>query len=285
MQIQISVNDCTFKTVAGLVKGAEVRTLANIPPEEHLVINRLHALDIPVKDSDYLVLTGGEQLVTGRNGHMLPDNPCLGKPITITVNDNAFELKHAKLTLAELRELAGADTTDGVFLEMAHSADEPLANVEHLVVQDGDAFITVPCGNVGDHNPTGARILHDVHHDLQQLQQHYPSAEIHPDGAGHLVVIRGIRLPAHWSSETIDMLFPVPQQYPQAALDMFWVSPGLSLKDGRQPENAASFSRQYLGMSWQGFSWHYMAPNQWLPGKCNLLSHLRFSLSRLHQNR
>ena len=285
MQISISVDGCTLKTAAGLVKGAELRTLANIPPDEHLVINRAHALDVPVKDSDYLVLTGDEQLVTGRNSHMLPDNPCLGKPITITVNDTPFELKHAKVTLADLRELAGADATDGVFLEMPQSADEPLANVERLVVQDGDAFITVPCGNVGDHNTTGVGVLHDVHHDFQQLQQHYPSAEIHPDGAGHLVVIRGVPLPTHWSSETVDMLFPVSNLYPQTALDMFWVSPKLSLKDGRQPENAVSFDRQYLGGTWQGFSWHYPPANPWMPGKNNLLSHLRFSLSRLHQNR
>ncbi len=75
----------------------------------------------------------------------------------------------------------------------------------------------------------------------------------------------------------------VPQGYPLAALDMFWVTPGLALADGRQPQNA-DLLETYAGRTWQRFSWHYPSGHRWNPATDGILSHLRFARLRLGQD-
>lgn len=102
------------------------------------------------------------------------------------------------------------------------------------------------------------------------------------DGTRRLVIARGQELPAHWNRRSTDILLQVPQGYPLAALDMFWVTPGLALADGRQPQNADQLET-YAGRTWQRFSWHYPPGHRWNPATDGILSHLRFARVRLGQ--
>ena len=63
---------------------------------------------------------------------------------------------------------------------------------------------------------------------------------------------------------------------------MFWVTPGLALADGRQPQNADQLET-YAARTWQRFSWHYPPGHRWNPATDGILSHLRFARVRLGQ--
>src|SRR6266566_386531 len=67
--------------------------------------------------------------------------------------------------------------------------------------------------------------------------------------------------PGIWSKDKVDLLVVATPAYPNAKMDMFWVTPGLQLKDGRSPE-AASSMENHCGKEWQRFSWH---PLSWNP--------------------
>lgn len=264
----------------GLITVSDLKKYYSTNSEEYLVIMRPNAIDIPLDDYDALVITGDEEFAVGRLSHKLPNNDgCLGgKIIHITVNGIRHAINKAKITIEHLRQLAGAGATDGVFAEIPNRADEPLHHVHTVVVQDGDAFITVPCGNVGD-------IPNDslLERDLQILKQQYPNAYLQTDVGQSLVVIPNVKIPNHWNVSHVDILFPIISPYPYAALDMFWVGTPLRLANGVMPANAQGHDRHYLGKNWQGFSWHYSQP--WVPNRDNLLSHLRFALVRLGQDR
>jgi hypothetical protein len=118
--------------------------------------------------------------------------------------------------------------------------------------------------------------------DVQYLRDRHDAVEVIEEGARTLIIVREIELPLHWNQRTTDLLIQVPQGYPLAALDMFWVTPGLVLSDGRQPQNADQMEA-YAGRVWQRFSWHYPPEYQWNPTRDGILSHMRFARSRLSQ--
>lgn len=281
MTFTINIDGSSIQIPAGLISGQKLRELTNINEDQHLVINRANAIDIPIENSDHLIITGDENFVVGRNDHQLPDDPCLRNPICITVNGKEEQLTHPKISISDLRALAGSGASDGVFAEMANSADEPLGNIQRLIIQDKDAFITVPCGNVGD--TSSSAVIKSLEDDLLDLQCQYPNSLLHQDGSNLGLIIHDVPLPEHWSESKVDVLFQIVGNYPFTGLDMFYVSPELRLRDGKVPQ-ATQGKLNFTGRIWQRFSWHYTSPNVWRPGVSNLVSHLRFSLARLQQN-
>jgi len=55
---------------------------------------------------------------------------------------------------------------------------------------------------------------------------------------------------------SVELLIRIPSQYPQAKLDMFWVSPTLRIKDSAAYPNRADHFENHLGRKWQRFSRH-----------------------------
>lgn len=92
-------------------------------------------------------------------------------------------------------------------------------------------------------------------------------------GSDRLLVIRDVRLaPGKYDREVADVLFRIPAGFPTALLDMYWVSPILTLKNGGAP--AASTDRAtHENRVWQRFSRHL--PNgRWRPGADSLKTYL-----------
>lgn len=62
----------------------------------------------------------------------------------------------------------------------------------------------------------------------------------------------------------VDVLLRIPEAYPHAAPDMFWIHPFVVLASSNaRPGNADQFET-YHGKSWQRFSWHIVG-NKWRP--------------------
>lgn len=62
----------------------------------------------------------------------------------------------------------------------------------------------------------------------------------------------------------VNILLRIPEAYPHATPDMFWVLPVVNLaKTGARPA-AAEQMENYHGRTWQRFSWH-IAGGKWRP--------------------
>jgi hypothetical protein len=161
-------------------------------------------------------------------------------------------------------------------LDLRGLADEILPPEGRLILSRHDEFLTVPCGNVG------LQML--VEQQLEEVRQHFPLARFEQmPQPGCYLVVPEFPVPNHWDRNSKTLMVMVPNGFPLAALDMFWVSPHLRLRDGREAQAANCFEL-HLGESWQRFSWHYSGPLGWRPGQSSLLSHLRFASTRLQQS-
>lgn len=79
-----------------------------------------------------------------------------------------------------------------------------------------------------------------------------------------------------WNYDKVNLLVVTHPTYPNAKMDMFWVNPPLSLKNGAQPKATSSESK--CNKSWQRFSWHV---NTWNPAHDNLITYLDVVKDRL----
>ena len=115
--------------------------------------------------------------------------------------------------------------------------------------------------------------------DLMALESRGFIFQRHPQPNGWtFVVFEGYPLPLGYNRSQSDLRVKVPPPYPMAALDMFWMDPGLRLANGGLPANTCL--ETYLGHEWLRFSWH---PAKWRPGRDSLASYLGFIERRLQQ--
>ncbi len=264
----------------GLVAGAAIYNLADVDSaRQHLLLELADDRDIPLRVDDQIIINGRERFSVGEGPCPADDNPCLRKPLSPVVNEQELSpdefLHQAKLTFEQLAALdPDFESGDGVFVELKDVPDVQITPGMRVLVQNDDRFYTSPCGNVGFDTKLEA--------DLELLRERCSTVERIDDGTRSLVIIRALELPSHWNRATTDILFHAPQGYPLAAMDMFWVTPGLALADGRSPQNADQIE-MYAGDTWQRFSWHYPPGHRWNPATDGLLSHLRFARMRLGQ--
>lgn len=280
MHTSIHVAGTRHDISRGLAAGAAIYNLADIDPaRQHLLLELADDRDVPLRPDDYIVINGRERFSVADGPQPADENPCLRKPLSPTINEQELPaeraLQQAKLTFEQLAALdPDFESGDGVFVELKDVPDAQVLPGMRVLVQDNDRFYTSPCGNVGFETKLDA--------DLALLRERYGGVECIDEGARHLVIVRGLDLPGHWNRSSTDILLQVPQGYPLAVLDMFWVTPGLTLADGRQPQNADQMET-YAGRTWQRFSWHYPQGHRWNPATDGILSHLRFARLRLGQ--
>ena len=92
------------------------------------------------------------------------------------------------------------------------------------------------------------------------------------------IVFRDYPLPPDiWNRDKTDLMVIAQHVYPNPKLDMFWVTPGLTLKDGRMPQGGEA-KEVHCGKEWQRFSWH---PQSWNPARDNLITYLEVINHRL----
>lgn len=75
-----------------------------------------------------------------------------------------------------------------------------------------------------------------------------------------------------YSSDRVTAAVRLEPNYPMTQLDMVFVEPHLTRKDGR-PINATQASVTILGRAFQQWSRHRTAANPWRPGEDNLETH------------
>jgi hypothetical protein len=117
-------------------------------------------------------------------------------------------------------------------------------------------------------------VLRDV--DRQHLEEHGYKFATYQEGNITLLVIENYVMPAGYTPEVIDLLLQIPADYPDAALDMWWVYPTVTFANtGAHPLNTQVW-QAFAGYTpdpareWQRFSRH----PQWRAGKDDLRTYL-----------
>ncbi|WP_010233419.1 E2/UBC family protein [Clostridium arbusti] len=105
--------------------------------------------------------------------------------------------------------------------------------------------------------------------DKDFLDNHNLDYELHELPGETLLVIKDYQLSSMFNTEKTKVLIKIPNGYPMANLDMFWVYPHIKLRETNQYPQAADQFQNYLNVSWQRFSRHYA----WKP-TYNLSKHL-----------
>jgi hypothetical protein len=119
-----------------------------------------------------------------------------------------------------------------------------------------------------------------VSSELALLRRAHPELEFLDEECW--VRLSAYAMPAGWSEPEVEMAFRIP---PTAAVQPygFWVHPGVTLADGRQPTNYTPSVEIPFGPSWGQFSW---SPRIWRPHAViekgdNMLHFLRSITDRL----
>lgn len=277
--VQITIDGDHKHVTPGLVMGQTLLSLGGVTPPNQLLLEVRGDIDIPVAPGDGILIRGGESFSIGDGEPPIDDNPCLRHPVHFCFNSEHVHqdklFKKAKVLGSELKKLdPNLKPGDKLYADLDGLADEAIGDDLRLILQPKDCFITVPCGNVG---------LDITSQHLEEVQKVYPDAKIESEGGQRYLVVPTFRLPEHWEQPATSLLFLIPNGYPMACPDMFWVSPALRLKNGKEPEGASVY-QQYFGKQWQRFSWHYVEPqNAWRQGRSSLLTHLQFCSDRLNQ--
>jgi hypothetical protein len=187
-------------------------------------------------------------------------------PIHVFINKRKFELDDPKQTGASLKALAGISPGDVLFLQQP-GEDQVVANDATVTLRNGDHLHSQPPADYG----FGAA-------ELQEAGIGPERAQLHPQPGGwQFLVIQDFALPAGFQPNRVDLLVKLPPAFPDAAPDMFWVSPPVAAPNGCVPR--ASAVEQLLEKEWQRFSWH-LAPGAWKPGVATIRDYLRCVVAR-----
>jgi hypothetical protein len=275
--VHIIIDRETREIIPGLTVGSSLLNLAGLTGSQQLLLEVADDLDIPVDTNDSILIQGGEVFSIGKGTPPIEDNPYLRHGLRVHLNGEKISevqaFHHAKVTVAQIKALdPNIRPGDVLYADLDGLADELISDTLRIILRPRDKFITVPCGNVGSED------LLEQH--LSEVRLYYPQAQLVEEGGLRYLVVPGFELPAQWSHQVVTLLAIVPNGYPLAPMDMFWVDPEVHLAGGTDP-NAANCRETRLGKQWQRFSWHYSDPQgAWRPSSSSLLSHLRFCMMR-----
>lgn len=95
------------------------------------------------------------------------------------------------------------------------------------------------------------------------------------EGKKRGLIIRRYGLPQGYTPIEADLMILIPIDYPTGQLDMFYFSPGVSIR-GKFDIGGLSFE-SHFGTQWQRWSRHYT----WCPGDDNIITHVSYVQNEL----
>jgi hypothetical protein len=107
--------------------------------------------------------------------------------------------------------------------------------------------------------------------DIEYLDEKEWRYTLYEQGSVALLVIHDYELPPGFTADKVDLLIEVPDAYPDAKLDMFWVKPWVKIAATNADPRNASEPRDFQGERWQRFSRH---PTVWRPESDSLQTFL-----------
>ena len=188
------------------------------------------------------------------------------RPIHVFINRKKYKLDDPERTGAALKELAGIPLADVLFLQQP-GEDLVVTNDATVQLKNGDHLHSQPPADYGD----VGLALADAGLDPTRVETHAQP------GGWTFLVLRDFEV-AGYQPSRVRLLVKLPPLFPEAAPDMFWLSPSVRTAAGRVPRSTST--ERLLGQPWQRFSWH-LAKGAWKPGESTLADYLRCVRGRI----
>lgn len=193
--------------------------------------------------------------------------------VHVFINKQKVELPAPTQTGASLKALVGIPLGDVLFLQQPGD-DLVVANDASVTLKNGDHLHSQPPADYGALDSIAPDLLQDAGLDATR-------ATLHPEPGGwSFLVISDYQLPQGYAPDRVRLLVKLPPTFPDAAPDMFWVSPAVRSPNGCLPR--ATSPERLLGEEWQRFSWH-LASGAWTPGVSTLRDFLRCVAARFQR--
>ncbi len=145
-QVEIVVDREAKAIKPGAVRGKDILALADIGDGEQLLLEVPDDVDIPLAADDLIIIRGNETFSVGDGKPHIDDNPLIRNPVEFTLNGGLIpehqRSRHAKITGAGLKGLAGGDAAD-LWIDLDGIADELIEANDRIVLQKVDHFFTV----------------------------------------------------------------------------------------------------------------------------------------------
>lgn len=148
--LKIILNGDEVAVPAGLTKVTDFYEKLGIAPgEKWLYLKRDDDIDIPLLPEDHLVIHGGEDIVADAIKPNIGENPSLRRPICPEFNGQKLEtgFTKARVTSDELMQMDGEFQPNKLFADLKERADAFIAGGLTVVVQEADAYFTIPAGD------------------------------------------------------------------------------------------------------------------------------------------
>lgn len=194
--------------------------------------------------------------------------------IVIFINKKRYDAARPAMTGREIKALAGYGDDYELRLIQGEGDREGrvIGDDEPLEMKNGLHFRALPKNrNFGRAHP-------DIERCAERLRALGYTMDVKTEGTWVGVIFNGfpVRGP-NFNTTTTRLLIRLPND-PNAAIDMFWTSVELKLKNGSDPQSASSIEH-YFGEKWRRFSWH--PHGQWKPGRDDLVTYVDFVEDRL----
>lgn len=247
--------------------GRSIKERAHIPLEHILCVDDGAECGCEHRLEELAIIRDDEPVHLDSNQHFWSIAPA-GQGVTVTINGKPYEFRNPHQTGRSLKVRAEIPSTDVLFLDRP-GEDEVIPDNARVVLKCDDHFHSSPPANYGN----GLQFaVEDVGYaPFQALKQ--------PDGWTYLVV-PDFKLPEGFLPRTIQLLIKLPPLFPDAAPDMFWVSPNVRLDSGVAPQGTSIES--VMGSNWQRFSWH-LQPGAWRLGISTLRDYMRCIRARFEK--
>jgi hypothetical protein len=279
MHIPIHIDQKKYDAPSATMTGAQVRALASPP----IGSDRDLFLVVPGPADDRKV--GDSEVV-----ELKPETHFFSAPTTINPGDHGIPIQvdgkpyrapAPTMTGAGIRALVtppiGPDRD--LFLVVPGSADDvKVGDADAIELKPGSHFFSAPKTiNPGDSGPR----LPEA--DEEYLATKGISYELLTGASEFFFIAKDLSVsPTKWDRPQTDLMLRIPNGYPNAGLDMFWVDPSLHLRTGGFPVSADYFE-DLAGRRWQRFSRHLATP--WRPGVDGIGSFLALVLAELRGSR
>ena len=253
-----------FKRPKGL--GGELRGLDKTLTSSKLFADISGAPDALVDDDVRVVLQGGEEFFTipadAEEGGVVDLEKCAKsgrrppkgqKGYRIRIDGEMKIAPREKMTGAEILALVGKKPDEWSLSQKfpggRRERIEPDKSV-YFAATGIERFETTP--QQIQQGIVGIGLTDD---DLEFLGSLGKEWTLKTDNGVRMIVVRDFDLPSGFNHKTNDLMVIIPPNYPVAGLDMFYLSPGVERKDGR--EIGALAQESHGGKEWQRWSRHY----------------------------
>ncbi|WCT11025.1 multiubiquitin domain-containing protein [Mucilaginibacter jinjuensis] len=288
-----SVNNDPEVTDKRELTPVEILKLAGLDPEEHFLIlvnkdgtkvSYGHQPQVKIK-----IQCGGMHFVTERKDCIVDIEHCFNCGVIpviafkyiIKINTTPFTVDKPAMTGREILALIN-ETPETYYLRYKHKGGAKIVEADEVVdfTACGIERFSAKAKNCTE-GRVNKRDFLLPEEDINYLEEKGIAYETVLNGETQWVILRGYGIPAGYNHANPDIAIRIPQNYPIAPLDMFYMYPNLARTDNQAIGALSPLTIE--GKSYQQWSRHRTAANQWVPGEDNLATHIALMNHSLQQ--